>query len=146
MFCQDVGSRLHPRAILVLHIPRGLRQLVERQLVERQLGDVNWSQRQLGATTISRSVELVVMLKTKIAKKSLLVLQRKNSKRSRKQQTIYSRSRSIRYENKYECLANFSCCVGSVTWDQVIVAQKFTIIQIIFFILELLPVVVFAII
>ncbi|CAF1495052.1 unnamed protein product, partial [Rotaria sordida] len=32
----------------------GPRQLIERQLVERQLGDVNWSQRQLGATTISR--------------------------------------------------------------------------------------------
>ena len=51
----------------------GLRQLVERQLVERQLGDVNWSQRQLGATTISRNVELVVMLKTKIVKKTSLV-------------------------------------------------------------------------
>jgi hypothetical protein len=63
---------------------RGLRQLVERQLVEQQLSDVNWSQRQLGATTISRSVELVVMLEIKIVKKALSVLQRNNSEESGK--------------------------------------------------------------
>ena len=59
--------------IAVVYWEKGLRQLVERQLVERQLGDVNWSQRQLGATTISRIVKLVAMMKNKITTKFLLV-------------------------------------------------------------------------
>ncbi len=60
----------------------GLRQLVERQLVERQLGDVNWSQRQLGATTISRNATLVAILKNQTTKNESLLLQGNNSENS----------------------------------------------------------------
>ncbi len=43
----------------IVYVCLGLRQLVERKLVERQLGVVNWSQRQLVATTISRIKKMV---------------------------------------------------------------------------------------
>jgi hypothetical protein len=89
----------------------------------RQLGDVNCSQRQLGATTISRSAVLVAILKNQIAKKASLVWQRNNSEKFRKYLTICTKTRHIRYEYKYKCLSNSSNCVRTVTSEKVVPLQ-----------------------